>query len=86
LTTPPPLMPLISILWVRWYFFIGRLPNEMRVLDLNAFDATRELDLQYVSLIGELLSSKTIGEGGIVGMTSSEWLERWKEYKATFLK
>jgi hypothetical protein len=27
LTTPPPLMPLISTLWVRWYFFIGRLPK-----------------------------------------------------------
>jgi hypothetical protein len=31
LTTPPPLMPLISILWVRWYFFIGRLLNRQDI-------------------------------------------------------
>lgn len=62
------------------------LANEMRVLDLSAFDTSRELDLHGVSLTGELLSAKTIGEGGIVGMTSAQWLERWKEYQATFLK
>jgi eukaryotic-like serine/threonine-protein kinase len=60
--------------------------NEMRVLDLSVFDASRELDLQLASLTGELLSSKFIGEGGIVGMTSAEWLERWKDYKEMVAK
>lgn len=60
--------------------------NDTGVLDLSAFDASRELDLQHASLVGELLSSKSIGDGGIVGMTSTQWLERWKEYKKLFLK
>ena len=60
--------------------------SQSRVLDLSDFDSSNSLDLQYASSIGELLSSKSIGEGGIVGMTSAPWMERWEKFDAMFLK
>ena len=60
--------------------------NEMVVLALTDFDSSRELDLHYASVVGELISSKWIGEGGFIGMTSAEWFERWKNYQSAFLK
>ncbi len=62
------------------------LGSDSRVLDLTSFNGTQELDLQSVDMLGELLSSRSIDENGIVNLTSEKWLERWKVYKNTFLK
>lgn len=59
--------------------------NELRVLDLGSFDGTGDVDLQKVSMLGELLSAKSIGDSGIISLTSEEWLERWRAYRGKFL-
>lgn len=56
--------------------------STIQVLDLSSIDPSNELDFEVVSLLGELLSSKSIGEGGIVGLTTAEWLDRWQAYKS----
>ncbi len=60
--------------------------NATRVLDLSSFDSARELDLAYVTKLGELLSSKSTGDGAVVHLTSSEWLSRWKEFDSSHPK
>ncbi len=57
--------------------------QEFRVLNLGQFDGTADLDLDSVTMLGELLSSKAIEDGGIVHLSTAEWLERWQAYKAS---
>ncbi|MFO0939211.1 MAG: serine/threonine-protein kinase [Pirellulales bacterium] len=56
--------------------------SELRVLDLSTFHWENQFDLKLVSLLGELLSSKSIGDGVSTGLSSAEWLERWQTYRA----
>lgn len=57
-----------------------------KILDLSSFHGTRELDLEYVTRLGELLSAKSNGDGAVVNLTSSEWLKRWAEFESMFSK
>ncbi len=68
------------------YLFTMGIGDESRIIDLNSYDGSRHLDLNYVTMLGELLSAKSIGDGGIVNLTSSDWLQRWKAYQEKCLK
>jgi eukaryotic-like serine/threonine-protein kinase len=57
-----------------------------QVLDLHPLVDSSGLNVEYASCIGELLSAKSIGEGGIVQLSSAEWLERWRLFQLTFNK
>ncbi|MCC6511398.1 MAG: protein kinase [Pirellulaceae bacterium] len=57
--------------------------RRLQVLDLTPFGDFEALSLPRVRQLGELLTSKSIGEGGIVSLTSAEWMERWQLFKAS---
>ncbi|MEQ1829396.1 MAG: hypothetical protein ABL921_25755 [Pirellula sp.] len=60
--------------------------NDSRILDLSSFDGNRKLDLKYVTMLGELLSAKSIGDGTVVNLTSAEWFDRWRRYEEACLR
>lgn len=64
------------------YLITMGVSQDFRVLNLGQFDGTADLDLDSVTMLGELLSAKAIENGGIVQLSTAEWLERWQTYQS----
>ncbi|MDX1929621.1 MAG: WD40 repeat domain-containing serine/threonine protein kinase [Pirellulaceae bacterium] len=60
--------------------------NASRILALSSFDDTEDLDLEYVTRLGELISAKSNRDGAVVNLTSSEWLKRWQAFEISFMR
>lgn len=54
--------------------------GEILVLDLRDDVQQGEIDLEHMTQIAELCSAKYFAEDGIVNMTTTEWLKRWRQY------
>jgi serine/threonine protein kinase/WD40 repeat protein len=54
--------------------------GEVHVVDLRPLYGKPKSSLAQAKLLGELLSNQTIHDGGTVKLTTSEWLERWRNF------
>ncbi|MBC7819488.1 MAG: PD40 domain-containing protein [Planctomycetaceae bacterium] len=59
--------------------------SPMRVFDWNQWilEPDTELNREDVRLLGEIVSSQRVHEGGAAtSLTSAEWIDRWKQFRA----
>jgi WD40 repeat protein len=54
--------------------------GQIHVVSLAPLQQEPETNAGYASLLGELVSNRTIHDGGTVKLTTSEWLERWDRW------
>ncbi|MCA9130320.1 MAG: protein kinase [Planctomycetales bacterium] len=57
--------------------------GQVEVLDLVPNLQYEDIDLTRVSTLAQLLSGKMLGSHGTVNLTSTQWLENWKNYDSS---
>jgi WD40 repeat protein len=62
-------------------FVVAGWATDLYVFDLADLYRPADLDVDDLVVLGELLSGLRINEGDVTGLTTGEWLERWRGFR-----
>ena len=54
--------------------------GEIHRIDLAPIHLPPSIDVRRANLLAEILSNRTVHQGGTVKLTTAEWMERWNRY------
>jgi WD40 repeat protein len=63
------------------YSVLAGSATALSVVDLGDLRADRDLDLDNLCVLGEVLSGQRLQDGDVEGLTTQDWLTRWRGFR-----